>query len=196
MPELPEVETIVRHLRPVLVGRMIRGVDLRWPRTLVTPTAEDFQEQLLGQQILALSRRAKYIVIHLARRYLLVHLRMSGDLFVRNQGQAPGLHDRLIVTLSEGVDLVFNDPRKFGRIWLVADPDTVFADLGPEPFSDVFTAAWLFAALHARRRQLKPLLLDQTFLAGLGNIYADEALHRARLHPLRWSNTVEEGEAA
>jgi formamidopyrimidine-DNA glycosylase len=99
-------------------------------------------------------------------------------------------HDRLILTLDDEYRLSFNDTRKFGRVWLLDDPAPLFARLGPEPFLDEFTAEWLFSALQQKKRQLKPLLLDQSFLAGLGNIYTDEALHRARLHPLTMSGSV------
>lgn len=195
MPELPEVETIVRNLRPALVGRAILQADLRWPRALAVPSPEQFKQHIIGQEIIALSRRAKYVHMHLSSWHLLIHLRMSGDLIVAPDGHAPDPHDRLVLTLSGDVRLVFNDPRKFGRVWLVRDPEEVFAVLGPEPLSEAFTPSWLFAALRAHRRQLKPLLLDQTFLAGLGNIYTDEALHLAKLHPLRWSHTISEEEA-
>ena len=120
---------------------------------------------------------------------------MSGDLLLRNSTTEPAPHDRLILKLSGGKSLAFNDTRKFGRVWLTADPQEILGALGPEPLSAEFTPAWLYAALHAKRRQLKPLLLDQTFLAGLGNIYTDEALHIAKLHPLRLSDSVSRRQA-
>jgi formamidopyrimidine-DNA glycosylase len=195
MPELPEVETIARSLRPVLVGKTILSVDLRWKRTLAAPSAVKFKHQIQGQQITAISRRAKFLILELSRSFLLIHLRMSGDLLVVLGGYQPSKHDRLIARLSEDASLVFSDPRKFGRVWLVDDPAEAFRDLGPEPLSDAFTPAWLYSGLHLRRRQLKPLLLEQTFLAGLGNIYTDEALHLARLHPLSRSDSVTKKQA-
>jgi formamidopyrimidine-DNA glycosylase len=102
----------------------------------------------------------------------------------------PEKHDRLILKLTDGSSLVFNDTRKFGRVWLTANPENVLGRLGPEPLSVDFTPQWLHTALHNRHRQLKPLLLDQTFLAGLGNIYTDEALHIAKLHPLVLSDSI------
>ncbi len=110
-------------------------------------------------------------------------------------GYEPATHDRLILRLSDDRTLVFTDPRKFGRVWLVDDPAEIFKELGPEPLSDDFTPTRLYANLHAQHRQLKPLLLDQSFLAGLGNIYTDEALHMARLHPLTSSDAVSLEEA-
>jgi formamidopyrimidine-DNA glycosylase len=210
MPELPEVETIVRKLRPELVGRSIIKADLLWPRTLATPTLASFKKQIKGQEIQAVGRRAKYFVMDLSDYYLFIHLRMSGDLYIKEESTAPERHDRLILTLAPspiakhpggaddkraGTKLVFNDTRKFGRVWLVSDPGEVTAGLGPEPLSEDFTAQRLYESLQSRHRQLKPLLLDQSFLAGLGNIYADEALHKARLHPLSRSDSVNRGQA-
>jgi formamidopyrimidine-DNA glycosylase len=115
---------------------------------------------------------------------------MSGDLLVKPVSAAPEIHDRLVLNLDGDVKLVFNDARKFGRVWLVNEVDRVVGDLGPEPLDEGFTADRLFDRLHATRRQLKPLLLDQTFIAGLGNIYVDEALNLAHLHPLTPSNLL------
>jgi formamidopyrimidine-DNA glycosylase len=190
MPELPEVETIVNTLRPALIDKTVLAADLRWKRTLAVPSAASFQRRILGQKITELSRRAKFIHLQLSSASLIIHLRMSGDLLVVLGGYQPEKHDRLLLKLSDDTTLVFADPRKFGRVWLVDDPATVFSDLGPEPLSAEFTPAWLHATLHARHRQLKPLLLDQSFLAGLGNIYTDEALHLARLHPLTLSDSL------
>ena len=195
MPELPEVETIVNTLRPALIDKTVLSADLRWKRTLATPSATTFQKRILGQTIMDLSRRAKFIHVQLSSASLIIHLRMSGDLLVVLGGYQPEKHDRLLLKLSDDTTLVFTDPRKFGRVWLVDDPVEVFANLGPEPLSPDFTPAWLFDALRSRHRQLKPLLLDQTFLAGLGNIYTDEALHLARLHPLTLSDSVDESQA-
>lgn len=198
MPELPEVETIARKLGPELTGRTIREADLRWSRTLATPSPKKFREQVTGQKIMGVSRRAKYFILHLSSLRpgsgqaftLLVHLRMSGDLLVRNSTIRPEKHDRLVLKLSGGKSLAFNDTRKFGRVWLTAEPEEILGKLGPEPLGADFTPEWLYAALRGKRRQLKPLLLDQTFLAGLGNIYTDEALHIAKLHPLGMSDSV------
>ena len=206
MPELPEVETIARKLRPELVGKNIVKADLLWPRTLTTPTPAKFRKQIKGQEIQAIGRRAKYLDIQLSEYHLFVHLRMSGDLYIKEVDTTPEKHDRLILTLAsplpkgDGAGMmeskfVFNDTRKFGRVWLVRDPDEVVGGLGPEPLSDEFTAQMLYERLQSRHRQLKPLLLDQSFLAGMGNIYTDEALHKARLHPLTVSDSVNREQA-
>ena len=168
MPELPEVETIARKLEPELIGKTIKEADLRWSRTLAAPSPKRFKEQIKGQKIKEVTRRAKYFILRLSDFSLLIHLRMSGDLLIRNSTTQPEKHDRLILNLSGNKSLVFNDTRKFGRVWLTVNPDEVLGKLGPEPLSKDFTPQWLYTALHSKHRQLKPLLLDQTFLAGLG----------------------------
>ncbi len=198
MPELPEVETIARKLRPHLLGKIIQDVQLRWPRTLALPSPRKFKENITGQEIKEVTRRAKYFILGLSDYSLLIHLRMSGDLLIKDSKIKPEKHDRLILSLlpvhktEDGSlnNLVFNDTRKFGRVWLTPNPEDVLGKLGPEPLSRHFTPQWLHAALHHKHRQLKPLLLDQTFLAGLGNIYTDEALNLARLNPLAVSDSV------
>ena len=190
MPELPEVETIARKLKPDLVGRTILSADLRWARTLASPSPRKFKARIPGQKILDVGRRAKFLMIRLSDAYLLIHLRMSGDLTIRDSTIEPEKHDRLVIKLSGGRSLTFNDTRKFGRVWLTTKPEEVLGKLGPEPLGEDFTPQWLHTALHHKHRQLKPLLLDQTFIAGLGNIYTDEALHIAKLHPLTLSSSV------
>ncbi len=207
MPELPEVETIVRALRhggrdgPPLPGRTFAEVEILWPRTLAEPSIAELQERLPGQTITELGRRGKFVVLHLTRDTLLIHLRMSGDLRVepaydqRGEPIPPQTHDRAVFTFTDGMRLAFNDTRKFGRVWLVSDPETVTGKLGPEPLDLALTPEDFYNNLQLRHRQLKPLLLDQTFIAGLGNIYTDEALHLAHLHPLRISDTLDEEDA-
>ncbi len=202
MPELPEVETIARKLRPHLLGRTIQEADVRWSRTLALPSPRKFKELIKGQEIKEVTRRAKYFILRFSDLSLLIHLRMSGDLVIKDSKIKPEKHDRLILKLlpapssDESVkgngssNLVFNDTRKFGRVWLTVNPEEVLGKLGPEPFGRNFTPEWLHTALHGRHRQLKPLLLDQTFLAGLGNIYSDEALNLAKLHPLAASDSI------
>lgn len=190
MPELPEVETLARELRPHLVGRVILSADVLWARTLAAPSPKKFRERVKNRRISGVFRRAKFIIFKLENYNLLIHLRMSGDLALKKGKIKPEKHDRLLIHLSDGHVLAFNDARKFGRAWFVEDPESVLGRLGPEPLEKDFTAEWLYAGLRARRRQLKPLLLDQTFLAGLGNIYTDECLNMARLHPRALSNSI------
>jgi formamidopyrimidine-DNA glycosylase len=203
MPELPEVETIARKLEPDLIGKTILEADLRWTRTLAMPSPRIFKKQIKGQKIREVTRRAKYFILHLSDASLLIHLRMSGDLSIKEGKIKPEKHDRLILKLLSAPSatqtaaedgglssLVFNDTRKFGRVWLTSRPEELLGRLGPEPLGRDFSARWLYNALSKRHRQLKPLLLDQTFLAGLGNIYTDEALHIAKLHPLAASDSI------
>jgi formamidopyrimidine-DNA glycosylase len=195
MPELPEVETFVRTLRPALIGKTILSATLLWPRTLADPAQATFKKNIRGQKIISISRRAKFLDLELSKSHLLIHLRMSGEMLVVLGGYQPAIHDRLILQLSEDARLIFSDPRKFGRVWLVKDTTSIFSKLGPEPLSEMFTGSWLFNSLQSHHRQLKPLLLDQTFVSGLGNIYTDEALHLAKLHPLLLSNSINQKQA-
>jgi formamidopyrimidine-DNA glycosylase len=189
MPELPEVETIARRLRngspetPALLNRRIESAELLWERTLAEPSPQELQSRIIGQTIIDIGRRAKYLLIHLNQETLVIHLRMSGDLLVEETSDPVAPHHRFLINFDDGIRLSFNDVRKFGRVWLMEDPASLFVDLGPEPLENSFTTEILQARLKTRRRQLKPLLLDQSFIAGIGNIYADEALHKAKLHP-------------
>ncbi len=197
MPELPEVETVARELREgsgergsSVVGRTIARVTVSWPRHIATPSPRALQRRLPGQTIRDVSRRGKYIVFRLSQDFLLVHLKMSGDLVVVN-GDAPrDRHAHTIFHFSDGHSLRFSDTRKFGKVFLVDEVEKVTGQLGPEPLEPGFTAKKLGELLAKKRRALKPLLLDQTFIAGVGNIYADEALHLAKLHPLRRSDSL------
>jgi formamidopyrimidine-DNA glycosylase len=196
MPELPEVETIARALRqggrdgPALLGKHIQNAALLWPRTLAEPGPAEFKCRIRGQQITAIGRRGKFLVFTLQADSLLIHLRMSGDLLVEPKSAPIATHHRLMLELEGDLRLAFNDPRKFGRVWLTADPQRILGSLGPEPLDPAFSAKELYHRLKKTRRQLKPLLLDQTFIAGMGNIYTDEALHMAGLHPLQAANSL------
>ena len=200
MPELPEVETIVRSLQqggrgqPSIRGKIILAMRLSWQRTLAEPGKAAFLRRLPGQRVEEVGRRGKFIVIRLERDHLLIHLRMSGDLRVEQgvERLSPTTHDRLSILLNESCALYFNDTRKFGRVWLLEDPQRILGSLGPEPLEPAFTPAEFHARLIRKKRQLKPLLLDQSFLAGLGNIYTDEALFLAGLHPLTRADGLSE----
>lgn len=207
MPELPEVETIARWLRegnaeaPSLVGQQIESAELLWSKTLAAPAPDLFRGLIKGRVVTGLTTRGKFIMLTLDQGFLLFHLRMSGLLYMRKTSPSADTdpaakHDRLRLHLASGWDLVFNDTRKFGRAWLVEDALEVTGKLGPQPFDPGLTAEKFHIMLMARARQLKPLLLDQSFLAGLGNIYTDEALFSARLHPLRLANSLTLKEAA
>ena len=184
MPELPEVENTVRDLKPLLVGRRFDAVDVRWPRLLSGMRVEDFTARLLGRQIVNADRRGKHLLFALDDgQTLMVHLRMTGQLRVASPDQPPTAYDHLIFALSDGMELRYHDPRKFGRFLLTGEPETALAKLGPEPLSELFTPVDLFEKIQGRRAAIKGLLLNQSVVAGLGNIYADEALFQAGIHP-------------
>ncbi len=186
MPELPEVETVARDLRGLILGATITGAVNTWPRTLRTHEPEAFDAAIGGRRIEAVGRRGKQLVIALSGgATLTIHLKMTGQLFVVPAGQRPDPYVRLTLGLEDGREIRFRDIRKFGRVGLYTGEAESVADYGPEPLDDAFTLARFRARIRARRGRLKPLLLDQGFLAGIGNIYADEALWQARLHPLR-----------
>jgi len=206
MPELPEVETLVRRLRERVIGRTIEVVAVYWARTIARPAPKEFARALRGYTVLSIDRRAKYLVFTLARRagraavtptlFLLIHLRMSGKLSVVDRTEPLAKHDRVVFDLDDGRQLRFNDIRKFGKMWLVADPEMVTGAIGPEPLDRTFTLPKFRKLVQSRSGTIKPLLLNQTFLAGVGNIYADEALWRARIHPRRKTDSLAEAEVA
>lgn len=211
MPELPEVETIVRSLRnpldlpttdgaavyarPGIVGRHIRSVSLLWSRSLAEPGEAEFLQRLPGQTVKAVERRGKFILLRLGADTIMIHLRMSGDLRVEGDDMPVQKHDRLLIGFTDGMRLAFNDTRKFGRVWLVRDIQSVAGGLGPEPFDEQLTGLFLYEKLHRSSRPVKNLLLDQTLIAGIGNIYSDEALHRAGLHPATPGRTIRPDQA-
>ncbi|MFQ5942124.1 MAG: bifunctional DNA-formamidopyrimidine glycosylase/DNA-(apurinic or apyrimidinic site) lyase [Anaerolineales bacterium] len=196
MPELPEVETIRQNLRsgidgaPSLVGQRIAGVSLRWPRHIVKPAVSTFRKQIRGLTVQDVQRRGKFVLIALDGRTLAVHLMMSGDLRMADSARPRGRYDHTLFNFESGWQLRFSDSRKFGRVFLVKDEEDLLGELGPEPLADDFDTASLGHILSEHRRALKPLLMDQNIIAGLGNIYTDEALHRAKLHPLRQSDSL------
>ena len=198
MPELPEVEYVAGQLRAALVGQTITRAEVLWPRAITMPDPAEFAARLAGRRVERVGRRGKYLVLGLdSGATLVVHRRMSGNLTLLPPGAAVA-YTRVRFTLASGSTLAFSDPRKFGRLALVADSDlpAFFAGLGPEPLEVDFTPSVLAAHLAGRARAIKALLLDQAVVAGIGNIYADEALYAARLHPLRAGDTLTDEEIA
>ena len=191
MPELPEVETIVRDLRAGgVTGRTVTNVRVHWARSVEGLTPHTFRKRLAGQRIAAIGRYGKYIVLTLSRDTLLIHLRMSGRLVLGPAAAAGDPHERVVLRLDDGRALRYHDTRKFGRCTLHRDPARKLGLLGPDALDPRLTAAVFERLLAARRGMLKPLLLNQRFLAGLGNIYVDEALFEAGLHPQRQCATL------
>jgi formamidopyrimidine-DNA glycosylase len=196
MPELPEVQTIVNDLNTAGVkGATIAGAEVFWPRALAEPSAGAFCRQIKGKKISAIRRRGKFIVFELKDgKNLLIHLRMSGRLHLLARDLPREKHEHVILNFIDGNQLRFHDTRKFGRIYLTADPDKILGRLGLEPLTTGFTRKILAQKLRLRRRRLKPLLLDQTFIAGLGNIYVDEALWESQIHPCRMAASLSDSE--
>jgi formamidopyrimidine-DNA glycosylase len=206
MPELPEVETVRRGLEPAMDGARfakveVRRGDLRWP------LPADFAKLLQGKAVTGLGRRAKYLLADLSSGdVLIMHLGMSGSFHVFREDGAKALgryyheraqhaaHDHVVFHMSSGSIVTFNDPRRFGSMKIVArdklDDEPLLRGLGPEPLGNEFDAAMLARACRGKRTSLKAALLDQRIVAGLGNIYVCEALHRARLSPLRLASTI------
>ena len=180
MPELPEVETIKNDLAPVVEGRRFVEVEVLNPRSIRHPSPEEFRRGLAGRGVLRLGRRGKYLIIYLDQGALVVHLKMTGGLFL-----SPHPATRVAFLLDNGTRLYFADRRKLGGLWLVVNAAQVVGRLGPEPLEPEFTPQVLGERLQGRRAPIKALLLDQAFLAGVGNMYADEALFAAGIHPLR-----------
>lgn len=234
MPELPEVETLVRRLREPVIGRTIEDVTLYWKRTVARPAPREFARTLRGYTVLSIERRAKYLVFTLhgieasagysnrgatpatpggppphhggygqastpsqpPTLFLLIHLKMSGKLRVVDRTEPIAKHDRVVFDLDDDRQLRFTDIRKFGKMWLVADPEMVTGSIGPEPLDRTFTLPRFRELVQSRSGTIKPLLLNQEFLAGVGNIYADESLWLARIHPLRKTDSLTDAEVA
>ncbi len=192
MPELPEVHTILEDLKQAgLLEREIQEIHLYWSKTVGYPDPDTFCQLVRNKRILNLERRGKYLVFTLSEGlFLCIHLRMTGRLLLVNQQTPKTAYIRLRLDLDHQQALDYHDTRKFGRWYLVSDPQMIVGKIGPEPLADDFTFEVFWNSLKQRSRPLKPLLLDQTFLAGLGNIYVDEALWEARLHPLQPANSL------
>ena len=195
MPELPDVEVIRLNIAPDVVGRSFTGVTLNWPRAVRHPSPGEFQEALPGARVLELRRRAKYFLFNLDRNdSLIIHLRMTGSLRVVPEAESMNRFTQTILHLDDGRQLRFVDPRKLGSLWLVDDTELVIGGLGPEPLEPTFTPDVLAGALEGRRAPVKALLCDQDLIAGIGNIYADEILFDAGVHPLRPGESLSKGE--
>ena len=198
MPELPEVETVRTQLEPVLTGRTFEQVDIHDPRLVRPYEPAEVAAELEGERVAAVERRGKYLIVRFeSDRALLIHLRMTGSLRHAANGLAEDPHRRAVVRLDNGSDVAYRDVRRFGT-WLLLEPGELGpyldARVGEEPLDALFTAARLGERLAKRRAPIKAVLLDQRTLAGLGNIYVDEALWRARIHPLRPAETIDRTE--
>ena len=198
MPELPDVEAVRRYLvSRGLVGRTISGAALLWPRAIREPSPEEFRANISGRRIGEVRRRGKYLVLSLdglPPRTLVLHLGMTGSLIVQPSGEDRPRHTRNILLLQDDLEVCFVDPRKLGSMRVVADEGRLFDGLGPEPLDPAFTSDVLGERLSGRSAPIKALLCDQAVVAGIGNIYADEVLFVAGIHPLKAGGGLSDGE--
>ncbi len=196
MPELPEVETVKNELMPYIIGHKVTAVTLFWNGIVRQPSNEEFCSRLIGQRITGLTRRGKYLIFSLTSKdVLIIHLKMSGSLLLKPMSAEPDKYVRAILFyLDEDTAIHFRDPRKFGVMWLVKDKNTIVGKLGPEPLEASFTPQVLAQRLNKRTAPIKALLCDQSFVAGIGNMYADEALFSAKIHPLRSGGSLSRDE--
>jgi formamidopyrimidine-DNA glycosylase len=195
LPELPEVETTARSLRPSLVGRRVRAVDgVDWPRMLPNTSEAELREVLIDRTVQSVGRRGKYLLIGFEDDvWLTVHRKMSGNLLLEPPEGPRAVHTHLVVTFDNDLEMRFVDPRKFGRVNLFRSSvqlnDFLAERLGPDSLEELDETV-LASKLKGRSGRIKTLLLDQAFVSGVGNLYADEALWEARLHPLRPANSL------
>lgn len=201
MPELPEVETVKRTLEEKIVGCKLLGLEVYLPKVVKAGEANDLAGAITGKRVIRMGRRGKYLLVYLEDNLVLVvHLRMTGQLVHSASEQELAKHTHVVFNLDNGHQLRFIDQRQFGRIYLMPanalDMLSGLKNMGLEPFDPDFTKEYFKKELRNRRTRIKPLLLDQTFVAGIGNIYADEALHRALIHPERPAFTLTSREAA
>jgi len=191
MPELPEVETVKNELSPHVINRRITGVTLLWEGIVKEPSVDEFYAGVIGQTITGISRRGKYLSFSLSSSdTLIVHLKMTGSLIVKPAKEDPPKFTRAIIHLDNGTDIAFRDPRKFGVLRLVEDNDRIIGKLGPEPFDEDFTSHVLARILEKRKTPMKALLCEQNLIAGIGSMYADEALFATKIHPTRAGENV------
>ena len=198
MPELPEVENTRRYLlRSGLAGRRLAAPEITWPNTVRQPSVGAFIAGVAGRRVADVARRGKYLIAPLDDgSHLVLHLGMTGSLRLHDAGQPRPAMARHLFPLDDGRELRFMDPRKFGHLWLLDDPSAATGKMGPEPLSLDFTPDALADALRSRKAPLKALLLEQSVVAGLGNLYADEALFLSGIHPERTGGGIEDAEIA
>ncbi|AEB29424.1 formamidopyrimidine-DNA glycosylase [Carnobacterium sp. 17-4] len=201
MPELPEVETVRKGLEKLVSEATIESVDIYWDRIISGPIeTTEFKRILMGEKIMEFDRRGKYIIIRFKQWALVSHLRMEGKYEVEESSAPLKKHTHVVFHLADGRDLRYLDVRKFGRMTLVPIGEEFTATgiklLGPEPTVETFDEAIFYKTLQTKKRAIKPLLLDQKIVAGLGNIYVDEALFLAKMHPLRTANSLQKNEVS
>ncbi len=188
MPELPEVETVARELRSHILNKRIANLEILWPKTFIRQSTKDCR----GQSITAVRRKGKYLLLDLENSILIVHLRMTGQLLFKLEGAKDEAdnHIRAILHFTDGSRMLFRDVRKFGRIWHTDSAEAVLEHIGPDALSAEVDYDFFDQQLQGRRTNIKAFLLSQRFVSGLGNIYTDESLFRAGIHPLSVTKAV------
>ncbi|MBN2076013.1 MAG: bifunctional DNA-formamidopyrimidine glycosylase/DNA-(apurinic or apyrimidinic site) lyase [Dehalococcoidales bacterium] len=195
MPELPEVETVRNELTPHVIGRRITGLTFEWDGIVKKIPVEDFKSGVIGQEILNLDRRGKYLIFSLiSGKFMIIHLKMTGSLLVQNTGNELPRFTRAVIHLDNDTDIVFRDPRKFGVMRLVDDPESIVGKLGPEPLKDDFTIDVFRKRLINRKSPMKALLCDQNVIAGIGSMYADEVMFDTGVYPMRLPESLSDKE--
>ncbi len=198
MPELPEVENTRQYLiRSGLVGRQFSAPDITWSKTVREPSVGEFIEGVAGRRVTDMQRRGKYLIAALDDdQFLVLHLGMTGSLRIHDARREPPPMVRHTFPLDDGREMRFIDPRKFGHLWLLPDPARAMRRMGPEPLEPAFSVDLLAGILAGRKAPIKALLLEQSVIAGLGNLYADEALFLSGIHPERAANDLGEDETS
>ena len=189
MPEKPEVITVVKSLKPKIIGKKITGCNIYWDNIIAFPTTDEFKKKIIGEKINDITTRGKFIVMQLDHYSLLVHLRMEGKFMFRKKGEELGKHEHVELILDDEVSFRFHDVRKFGKMYLIPIDDTYkvkpLVDLGLEYYDDKLTKDYLYNKIHNKKLPIKTVLLDQSIITGIGNIYDDEVLFMSNISPNR-----------
>ena len=198
MPELPEVETVKETLKLKLIGKKIRSAQILWDNIISYPSKEEFIKEIVNQTINDIKRRGKFLVFDLDNYYLLSHLRMEGKYFFKNNSEEINKHEHVIFDLGNNEELRYMDTRKFGKMYLIKKEEInnigPLKELGLEPWDDNLTSEYLLNKYKNKKLPIKSVLLDQSIIVGIGNIYANEILFLSRINPLKASNLINEEE--
>ncbi len=199
MPELPEVETVKESLKLRLIGKRIKKVNILWDNIIAYPSKEEFIKEITDKTIVDITRRGKFLMFDLDDYYLLSHLRMEGKYFFKDHDELIGKHEHVIFELDDSIDLRYMDTRKFGKMYLINKNDITsigpIKDLGLEPWDDNLNSGYLISKYKGKNIPIKSVLLDQSIIVGIGNIYADEILFLCKINPLRRASSINEDEA-
>lgn len=194
MPELPEVETVKETLKKQILNKIILDVKINYPNVIEKPTPLEFKRQIKNQKIMDIKRRGKWLLFELTDYYLLSHLRMEGKYYIKNPQDEVTKHQHIIFRLNDGCELRYNDTRKFGRMYLLdkekAYQEKPLNELGLEPWDEKLTNQYLKAKFKSKSLPIKSVLLDQSIIVGIGNIYADEILYLSKINPYTKSKTL------